>query len=123
MHGISCEYGKIYVGETGRTIETRLKEHRRHFRLAQPEKSAVAEHSINEDHAIRWEDTKILCRSQRYWDRIVKEAIEIRLNTKNFNRDTGFHLSNTWTPVLKCIKNLRKEDEIFKQNIGQSDAT
>jgi hypothetical protein len=59
VYEIPCECGKVYVGETGRTIETRLKEHRRHFRLAQPEKSAVAEKSINEDHAIGWGDTKI----------------------------------------------------------------
>jgi hypothetical protein len=30
------------VGQTGRSIETRCKEHMRHIRLDQPEKSAVA---------------------------------------------------------------------------------
>jgi hypothetical protein len=42
-----CECGKSYVGQTNRTIEARRKEHMRHFRLGQPEKSAVAQHAID----------------------------------------------------------------------------
>jgi hypothetical protein len=47
MYHIPCECGKVYVSQTGRSIEARCKEHMRHICLNQPEKSAVAEHSIN----------------------------------------------------------------------------
>jgi hypothetical protein len=47
VYSIPCECEKVYIGHTGLSIETRVKEHRRHIRLAHPAKSAVAEHSTN----------------------------------------------------------------------------
>jgi len=47
-----CECGKVYIEQSGRSIQLRIKEHDRHIRLAQPDKSAVAEHSINHNHVI-----------------------------------------------------------------------
>jgi hypothetical protein len=75
----------------------------RHIRLDQPEKSAVAEHSINTGHKINF-NVSVLDRASGYMDRLVKEAIQIRLNQKNFNRDYGFTLSRAWNPVTKLLK-------------------
>jgi hypothetical protein len=36
-----CECGIVCVGEVGRTIEARLKEHMRHIHLGKPKKFAV----------------------------------------------------------------------------------
>jgi predicted GIY-YIG superfamily endonuclease len=83
IYRISCECGKVYVGQTGRTIEARLKEHRRHVRLNQPERSAVAEHSLTTYHLIDFDGASKLT---RYMDRLVRKAIEIRLHPDNFNR-------------------------------------
>jgi hypothetical protein len=47
VYRIPCECGEVYVEQTGRPVEARCKEHMRHIRLEQPEKSVVAEHSIN----------------------------------------------------------------------------
>jgi hypothetical protein len=75
--------GKVYIGETGRTIETRIKEHRRHYRLGQLEKSASAEHSILENYCIHWKEAGMLCKTHSgYWDRIIKEAIHIKITGK-----------------------------------------
>jgi hypothetical protein len=35
---VPCKCGKVCVGQTDRSIETRCKEHMRHVRLSQPEK-------------------------------------------------------------------------------------
>jgi hypothetical protein len=33
-HSISCECGKVYIGQTGWSIQIRIKEHEKHVRLA-----------------------------------------------------------------------------------------
>jgi hypothetical protein len=45
----------------------------------------------------------VLDRASGYMDRLVKEAIQIRLNQNNFNRDSGFTLSRAWNPVTKLL--------------------
>jgi len=49
IYSIPCECGRVYIGQSGRSVQLRIKEHNRHIRLAQPNKSAVAEHSFNHD--------------------------------------------------------------------------
>jgi hypothetical protein len=85
IYSIPCECGKTYVGHTNRTIEARRKEHMRHFRLGQPEKSAVAQHAIETGHMIEFNNTTRLVRTEGYMDRIVKEAIEIQIHPNNIN--------------------------------------
>jgi hypothetical protein len=36
-----CECGKVYIGQTGRSVGARLKEHQRHIHLEHPDKSGV----------------------------------------------------------------------------------
>jgi hypothetical protein len=89
VYQIPCKCGKVYVGQTGRSIQAKCKEHIRHIHLNQPEKSAVAEHSVNTGHQIDFSNITILDRTSGYMDPVIKE----RLNRKNFNRDNGFNLS------------------------------
>jgi hypothetical protein len=44
--GLFPKCGKTYIGQTNRIIETRCKEHMRHLRLGQPDKSAIAQHAL-----------------------------------------------------------------------------
>jgi hypothetical protein len=75
----------------------------RHIHLDKPEKSVVAEHSVNTGHQIDFSNITILDRTSGYMDRIVKEAIHIRLNRENFNRDNGFNLSRAWFPITRML--------------------
>jgi hypothetical protein len=79
---IACKCGKLYIGQTGRYIAARCKEHKRHIRLDQPEKYAVAGHSINTGHKIDFNNVSVLDRASGYMDRLVKETMQIRLNQK-----------------------------------------
>ena len=64
---------------------TRLSKHKRHCRLLQPSKSAVAEHAITEDHSIDFDKSIVLANEQRYWPQKMKEALLIRKHP-NFNQ-------------------------------------
>jgi hypothetical protein len=44
VYRIPCECNRVYVGQTGRSVDIRLKEHQLYIRLEHPDKSAVAEH-------------------------------------------------------------------------------
>jgi hypothetical protein len=93
IYSITCECGKVYIGQTGRSIQIRIKEHERHVRLAQTEKSAVAAHSYNHDHIIKLHDTKF-----------CPPNIELEMDSNNLNREDGLILSRAWKPLLHRLK-------------------
>jgi hypothetical protein len=104
------ECGKVYIGQTGRSI--------RHMWLDQQEKSAVAENSINTGHQIDFSNVSLLDRASGYMDRLVKEAIQIRLNHKNFSRDNGLILRQAWNPVTNLM--FKHHNDPGKAAIEQS---
>jgi hypothetical protein len=64
VYRISCECGRVYIGQTGRSVDMRLKQHQRHIRLEHPDKSAVAEHSIYQGQTNK-KKTNSVAHSQR----------------------------------------------------------
>jgi predicted GIY-YIG superfamily endonuclease len=83
VYSISCEFGKVYIGQTGCSIEIRINEHRRHIRLYHPEKSAMAEHSVKLCHCIQFHDTNILAKRSRHMEHFIREVIVFELHPNN----------------------------------------
>jgi hypothetical protein len=100
VYQISCkECSDQYIGESGRPLKTRLKEHQKSVKDLTPT-SAVAAHAQNEQHHIDWENIKIMDKEQNLVARKIKEAIHIRNFKPMMNRDTGVELPHIYDIVL-----------------------
>ena len=77
VYRIPCECGEVYIGEAGRNLTTRQKEHLDCGRKGQVEKSSVAKHVWEKDHSILWNDCTLFAPVRNYYSRKVRESIEI----------------------------------------------
>ena len=62
VYKIPCKCGKVYIGETGRTMQDRIKEHDRDIRFARTQTSAVSEHASETGHLPTWKEDKFIDR-------------------------------------------------------------
>ena len=93
----SCE--KVYIGQTGRTLDHRLKEHRRALISGNVQQSAVAEHATNEMHDIDWEKAEVVDCHPHYRQRCALEVWHIRTEPHKMNRDGG-PLPTVYNPLI-----------------------
>ncbi len=87
VYKIPCECGKVYIGETGRAMQDRIKEHDRDIRLAHTQNSAVSEHA---------NETGIFLYG-------IKSSLSIvtLTDTNNINRDSGIEIPEAWIPTIR----------------------
>ena len=120
VYKIPCKNcDRVYIGETGRKLETRVKEHKmdtgqatskgyftrssRSESQTERHKSAITDHALQENHVIDWEGVKIMDRESDRKRRWIKEAIAIRKEEgKTINRDEGqYFLPGLYNPLLR----------------------
>ncbi|XP_033110305.1 uncharacterized protein LOC117111499 [Anneissia japonica] len=93
VYKIPCECGKVYIGETDRDLNTRLKEHQGHGRRGEYQKSSIILYSYKENHQIHWKDSKLIAPVLNWHSRRTREALEIyKHNT--VPQDIGFVMSD-----------------------------
>ena len=71
IYAIPCLCGEIYIRETGRAINIRIKENCADIRHERIKKSAIAEHSQKTNHHICIEDAKVIAIEENYNKRRV----------------------------------------------------
>lgn len=97
IYKISCSHcNKVYIGQTRRNLETRLKEHLREAQVAIRKnidefRSKVAEHMVSENHPISKKDIQLINHIQDRRQLDVAESIEIYKSQGDtlLNRDQG----------------------------------
>lgn len=108
VYKLDCECGLSYIGQTKRSIGTRIKEHIADIKHNRSNKSALCEHISNKtNHYIHFDRPQILAKENYYIPRLLREAIEIKKHP-NFNRDDGWQVPPAWDPVIKIIKSQSK---------------
>ena len=67
--------------------------------------SAVAKHFCGEEHRILWNDTKVIQRTSRTMELVMKEALCIMLTPEDthFNRDNEYKLPDYWITTLRRL--------------------
>ena len=107
VYEVPCTCGKVYIGETKRRLETRLKEHKDACTRYLTDKSAIAEHAWANDHPINWAETKILQRAKPHHgtrhEGSTKHTHDAREDAR-FNRDNGYELPDCWIATYKKLK-------------------
>ena len=104
IYSYSCgELGcdEEYVGESGRTLGERFKEH-----MKTP--SPIYHHQTASGHITSMDNFKILGREENNMARTIKEAMFIRVNNPTLNRNIGkYNLPHIWDRILLTIPELK----------------
>ena len=119
IYKIPCQQcPKSYIGETGRCFGIRLKEHKdevdkvdksARFTRSQRKtsestyhKSALTDHTSQNNHVIDWDNAKLVGREDQWKRRQILESIRIHQEGETaLNRDGGnYELPRLWTPLL-----------------------
>ena len=88
VYEIPCmDCDKIYIGQTGNSLETRIQQHRAACCHQQPEKSALAEHSLTTLHQVDWSHARVLARQTNWRQRLFLESLHTkRMSGRTLNR-------------------------------------
>lgn len=112
---------KTYIGETGRDVKTRIKEHQYDYKNALKNnetnffKTACLKHAIEENHNFDFENYKIVDKENHWRKRKNIEALHIHLNqpqATNFKTDTQFintqykHIIDTYKKIKLATNNV-----------------
>ena len=97
-----CEF--VYVGQTKRDLKSRVAEHKRAVKNAEPEKSALCEHLMLFDHRINWEESTVLKYVNSYRRRLIAESWFINAHTNVINRSDGETLPSVYRSLAKSAQ-------------------
>ena len=89
----------VYIGQTGRTLEHRLKEHRRALSSGNTAQSVVAEHAVDQMHVIDWNEAQVMACHPYHHQKCALEAWHIRTECQKMNRD-AVPLPSVYDPLI-----------------------
>ena len=100
VYEVPCrDCSRRYIGETGRSLQERLKEHKYAVKSANMN-NGIAAHAWNQQHQVDWDAAEVKMFEQHLWKRKVLEAICIKETKENNNLDCGLNVNQVWSPLL-----------------------
>jgi hypothetical protein len=104
-----CEM--MYIGETKKKMEERLKQHKDDVRLKR-NTNAIFKHIEDTGHTVDWDTAEIIEQESRKVVRKWKEARKIKeIGSKAMNWNNGLAIDSEWEEVLKREERRRKKEE------------
>ena len=122
VYSIPCgtDDGKVYIGQTGRKLETRVAEHRNDAKKGET-KSGLSQHTVQEGHIFDYNKTRILARIENQESRTTAEMFHIKIvgenRTVNLQRECGaFNATyNGLITKLRQCDSSRRVGESYNQ--------
>ena len=98
VYEIPCHCGKIYIGQTRRKLQTRIKQHQRDVKNCNHNGSAFVDHLFEPgEHAPLWNKTTVIENENNLTKRLTKEALQIHVKKNDtINRVDGTAFSPLW---------------------------
>jgi HKD family nuclease len=97
---IPCMCGKSYIGETGRTLDIKLNEHKNSLIKGKITTSKLVEHTLNEVHIFERDKTSVLARESKWKARKFHKAALIYLGGDQVVSAPSMDIDPIWRPVL-----------------------
>ena len=94
-----------YVGQTGRRLNQRLREHRRAVESGDCANSALAEHAWGCHHPVDWDHLRVLDGHPHLYQRLTLESVHIRSQSNPVNRDLGT-MPQVYNPLVQLASQL-----------------
>ena len=74
----------MYVGETGRTLQKRVTEHKYAVQRYDV-KNGIAVHAWSKEHRVDWDSARVVALAPYTWERCVTEALHICQQASTMN--------------------------------------
>ena len=109
-----CDNKAKYVGQTARSIESRMQEHKTATEKGNWHHSGMTQHKEQCQESVDWENPQVLAtfsnknKKRLAYDLKIREALEIKRHDtapgKGLNEDHGAYVKTTqWNPVLHTM--------------------
>jgi hypothetical protein len=100
IYSIPCECGRSYIGEPGRPLAVRIREHGHNLKNGLLEKSKLVQHAFEEDHQVAWNEAKVLNIESNSRYRKYKESAHLACMNSPISQPS-LEVSHMWIPLIK----------------------
>lgn len=111
VYSIPCSNcNGIYVGQTGRTLQSRITSHKSDIKLKH-RTCSLADHSIGNGHSPNFDDTKIIVAERSLYKRQFLEMVAINNTQNSLNKRSDIQGLNNIYCYLLHLEYNRSEDQ------------